>query len=172
MKARYYVIGQGGIRYDILRYRNKIPYFLTKLYTTVDPKLKPNLTVETGVRIHLKHFDLTPFIEYTHQYDVERWEGPLGNFLFTGLRLETHGDELVPTFKRNSPFLPELHVGGYYAKVLGSDNFGYDSDLAFNLDLYRRDRLTSFLNTSLAVNSSTKNQKPHFIGYSWEPGLA
>ncbi|HEA46938.1 MAG TPA: ComEA family DNA-binding protein, partial [bacterium] len=45
--ARYYVIGQGGIRYDILRYRNKIPYFLTKLYTTVDPKLKPNLTVET-----------------------------------------------------------------------------------------------------------------------------
>lgn len=169
---RYYVIGQGGIRYDILRYRNKIPYFLTKLYATFDPNLNPNLTVETGVRIHLKNFDLTPFIEYTHQYDVERWEGPVANLFFTGLRLETHGNELVPTFKRNSPFLPELHVGGYYAKVLGSDNFGYDSNLAFNLDLYRRDRLTGFLNTSLAVNSSTKNQKPRFIGYSLEPGLA
>ncbi len=170
--CRYSAVGEGGMRYDILRYRNGIPYLLTKLYATIDPHLRPNLTLESGVRFHLKHFDLTPFIEYEHQYDVERREGPVGNFLFTGLRLETHGDELVPTFKRNSLFLPGLNVGGYYAKVLDSDDFGYDSDLAFNLDLYRKDRFIAFLNTGLVINTTTENQKPHFIGYSLEPGLA
>ncbi len=170
--GRYYAISEGGIRYDILRYRNGIPYLLTNLSATFDSNLKPNLTVESGVRFHLKNFDLTPFIEYGHQYDLERWEGSVANLFFTGLRLETHGDELVPTFRRNSPFLPELHVGGHYAKILGSDEFGWDSDVAFNLDLYRRDRLTAFLNTGLAINTSTKNQKPYYLGYSLEPGLA
>ena len=170
--VKYSAVGEGGIRYDILRYRKGVPYLLGKVYATTDSRLRPNLTLESGVRIHLKNFDLTPFVEYEHQYDVERREGPVGNFLFTGLRLETHGDELVPTFKRDSPFLPELHVGGYYAKVLGSDNFDYDSNMTFNLDLYRRDRFTAFLNTPLAINTSTENMKPRFIGYSLEPGLA
>ncbi len=169
--VKYSAVGEGGVRYDILRYRNGVPYLLGKVYATTDSRVRPNLTLESGIRFHLKNFDLTPFVEYEHQYDVERREGPVGNFFFTGLRLETHGDELVPTFKRNSSFFPELHVGGYYAKILGSDDFGYDSDLAFNLDLYQRDRFTAFLNTGLAINSTTENQKPHFIGYSLEPGL-
>lgn len=170
--SRYLAVGEGGIRYDILRYRNQVPYLLGKIYTTVDPHWRPSLTLESGIRVHLENFDLTPFIEYEHQYDAVRRSGNVGNFLFTGLRLETHPDELVSAFKRTYLFLPALHAGGYYAKILGSDGFGYDSGLAFNLDLYQRNKFTTFLNTDLDLNTSNENMKPNFISYTLEPGMA
>jgi hypothetical protein len=170
--CRYAAVGEGGVRYDILRYKRSVPYVQGKLYATIGPKVNPNLTLETGTRFHLRHFDLSPFIEYEHQYDAERREGPVGNLLFTGLRLETHTDELISAFGNRNSFLPALHAGGYYARVLGSDNFHYDSDLAFNLDLYQKDRLTAFFNTGLTLNTTTENMKPHFIGYALEPGIA
>jgi hypothetical protein len=165
-------IGKFFLRWDILRYRNYIPYFELGLSPIWGSELRWDYIIELGTRINYKRASLSPFIKYSYEHNLDRWQGLSEHFFMAGLRLESLNEassDLSPQKKEG--FSPQMHMEGYYAKVVGADDFEWDGDVTLDIELYRQETFKTFLNTNVNFLSPSGTYRPRFVTYRLEPGI-
>jgi hypothetical protein len=179
----------GRVRLDMLRFHNLIPYVeaggdllgLLKQWSFV-PK------VETGVRLHWKNAEFTPFVQWGH---TEEWlrifqnpsDGPFipkvihfesRSYMYAGGRLEFLLDrESIASRMTGAQwqFFPEVHGQGNYGLYLGSRyNYG-TGGLTLNLDLIRWQHLNLFSNLAMHMETLPTDFSLDKVLYSVDYGL-
>ncbi len=165
-------IGEFSLRWDILRYRNYIPYLELGLQSIWGSELRWDYNLELGTRINYTRAFLAPFLRYSYQHDVDRWEGMSEHFFMAGLRLEAlnKGYRDLTSEKKDS-FFPQMHMEGYYANLVGAEDFEWNGNISLNIDFFCGETLRGFLNTNVDILSPDRAYRPRFVTYRLEPGI-
>jgi hypothetical protein len=164
-------IGELLVRWDILRYKNYIPYIDARVCTILGSEIKWDYSLELGTRINYERAFLAPFIKYSYQHDVDRWEGLSEHFFMAGLRLETlTGDEPLNLKYDFSP-LSQIHMQGYYANLVGGEDFEWNGNVTIDIEIYRTQTLTAFFNTNVDFLSPDRAYRPRFVTYKLQSGI-
>jgi len=168
-----------GIRDDVFRIGNQVFYIQLSLNSTYDDRgIKLNPSVEIGDRIRLsENISLIAFISYEHFYDwYSLGEGE--DFFSAGLGLEMGlGHEKPNNFsnpeKRRISWAPRIHIDGGYAGIVDNEDYGYSSDVAFDVNLLKlgQDKIMS-LNTYAGILTLPHDLNPYLVQYDIGPSLA
>jgi hypothetical protein len=183
------------IRDDIIRSGRHVIFAQLDLNTIYDDRginLSPRLEIGDRIRLN-RNTSLIPFLSYERYrdwYDLEdgeqffvagiRMQGNLGVHRDTGIGFREDNDPGTAARKetgsedpdqqsqqnRNLHWTPRFHVDGGYASVLDSDEYGYNSDVAIDLDLLEWDSNTLSLDTYTGVLTPPGDLVPDFIQHS------
>ena len=164
-------IGELSLRWDILRYKNYIPYLELGLNPIWGSESRWDYHFELGTRINYRRAILAPFIRYSYQHDLDRWKGESEHFFMLGLRLETLSKEYIDSLEKKGGFSPQVHMEGYYANLVGADDFEWNGNLSLNIDFLQEEFLRVFLNTNVDNLSPSGEWRPRFVTYQLEPGI-
>ncbi len=167
-----------GMRDDVFRIGNQIFYIQLSLNSIYDHR-GINLTpfLEIGDRIHLNEdICLTAFISYEHFHD---WYsiGEKEDFFSAGLGIEMGlGHEKPNNFsnpeKLRISWTPKIHINGGYASIVSNEDYGYSSDVAFDLDILKLDQNKTFtLNTYAGILTLPHDHYPYLIEYDIGPSV-
>ena len=165
-------IGEFSLRWDILRYKNYIPYLELGLQSIWGSELRLDYNLELGTRINYTKAFLAPFIKYSYEHDIDRWKGIDEHFFMAGLRLETLSRDdysLIP--QEQFGMFPQINMEGYYANLVGAEAFEWNGNVSLNIDFFRGENLRTFLNTNVDILSPDRAFRPRFITYTLEPGI-
>jgi hypothetical protein len=167
-----------GMRDDVFRIGNQVFYIqlsLNSIYDNRGINLSPFL--EIGDRIYLnENICLTAFISYEHFHDwysIEEGE----DFFSAGLGLEMRlGHEKPDNFsnpeKPRISWTPRIHINGGYASIVANEDYGYSSDVTFDLDILKLDQNKTFtLNTYAGILSLPHDHYPYLVEYDIGPSL-
>ena len=163
-------IGNFSLRWDILRFRNYIPYLKMNIQPIWGSEVKWDYNLELGTRINYLHSFFAPFLRYSYQHNLDRWEGESEHFLIAGLRLETLNKKDITSIKKED-FSPIVHMEGYYANLVGADDFEWAGNVTINIDFFQKESLRGFLNTNVELLSPDRAYRPRFVTYTFEPGI-
>jgi hypothetical protein len=163
--------GKFSLRWDILRYKNYIPYFELGLHSIWGSELKWDYIIELGTRINYRYAFISPFLRYSYQSDLDRWRGLSEHFFIAGLRLETLSRQDLLSSQQKSGISPQMHMQGYYANFVGAKDFEWHGNATLDIDFYRRDNFRVFLNTNVDLISPSGAYRPRFATYKLEPGI-
>jgi hypothetical protein len=179
---------RGSIRLDVLRFHNLVPYVQAGGDVLGQEQWNFVPKVETGVRMHWKNFEFTPFVQWGH---TEEWlriyqnvaDGPYvpktihfesRSYLYAGGRLEFLLDrESIATRNTGAPWqvFPEVHGQGDYGLYLGSQYNSSDGGFNLNLDLVRWQQLSLFANLGMHAESTPETFGPENVLYSVDYGF-
>jgi hypothetical protein len=181
------------IRDDIYRYGRHVFYAQLDLDSIYDDRgIQVNPRLEIGDRIRLnRNTRMVPFLSYQRFHDWYdlgegeefflagvRIEGNIGGETDTGDRVKSGSGEPDPesgqeaTPDRQSPqdryltWTPRLRVDGGYASVVDSDDYGFSSDVAIDLDFLEWNSNTLTLNTFTGVLTPPDDLVPNIIQYA------
>ncbi|MCU0822385.1 MAG: hypothetical protein MUC95_07930 [Spirochaetes bacterium] len=154
---------KSAFRYDALRVFNVIPYLECEATAIVDERyqrVRFNRTAETGLRMHFRGADFTPFFSYVYKNDAEVYNGPQLDAYLAGFRLEALLYSYEPgTEKTDSTgsgsfeILPEIRFLCQYAKLLFNKNLNYNHKINFEADVVKAGQLYLFFSSGLLHNS-------------------
>ena len=168
-----------GIRDDVFRIGNQVFYIQLNLDSIYDDRgITVNPFIEIGDRIRLsEHICLTAFISYEHFRD---WYsiGEGEDFFSAGLGLEMGlGREKPDNFsnpgKLRIAWAPRIRINGGYASIVDNEDYGYSSDVSFDLELLKlgQDK-TLTLNTYAGILTLPDDLNPYLVKYDVGPSLA
>ena len=163
--------GELSLRWDILRYKNYIPYLELGLNPIWGSQSRWDYDLELGTRINYSRAVLSPFLRYSYRHDLERWKGESEHFFMVGIRLETLSKEYRDSLKKREGFSPQMHMEGYYANLVGAEDFEWNGNVSLNIDLFQAENLRGFLNTNVDSISPSGAYRPRFLTYQIEPGI-
>jgi hypothetical protein len=176
------------VRLDVLRFHNLIPYVLAGGVVLGQGQWNFIPKVETGVRLHWKNFEFTPFVQWGHTQEWLRiYRNPVDgpylpkviqfdsrSYLYAGGRLEFLLDkESIATRDTGAQWqiFPEVHgqadYGIYAASSYNSSTGGYK----LNLDLVRWRHLSLFSYLGMSMESPPSTFAPEHVLYTLDYGL-
>ena len=167
-----------GVRNDVFKWCNQVFYIQLEVDSTYDDRgIRLNPYVEIGDRIRLnENISLIPFVSYEHFHDwYSLGEGE--DFFFTGLGLEMGlGHEKPDNFsnpdKLRMSWTPRIHINGGYASIVSNEDYGYSSDVNFDLDILRLGQNKTFsLNSCVGMLTLPDDLNPYLVVYEIGPSL-
>ncbi|MFX0200671.1 MAG: hypothetical protein ACFFCW_31510 [Candidatus Hodarchaeota archaeon] len=167
-----------GARDDVFKIGNQVFYIQLEVNSIYDDRgVRLNPSVEIGDRISLnENICLIPFVSYKHFHDwYSLGEGE--DFFFAGLGLEMglrHGkhNNFSNPGKLRISWAPEIHIDGGYASIVNNEDYGYSSDVAFDLDLLKLYQDKTFtLNTYAGILTLPDDLNPYLVKYDIGPSL-
>lgn len=167
-----------GGRDDVFRIGNHVFYIQLEVNSTYDDRgIKLNPCVEIGDRICLnENISLIPFVSYEHFHDWYRI-GEGEEFFFAGLGLEMglgheKSDDLSNREKLGISWTPRIHINGGYASLVANEDYGYSSDVHFDLDLLKLGQNKTFsLITYAGILTLPDDLNPYIVMYKIGPSL-
>jgi len=167
-----------GVRDDVFKWGNHVFYIELEVDSTYDDRgIRLNPCVEMGDRIRLKeNIALIPFVSYEHFHDwYSLGEGE--DFFFAGLGLEMglgheKPDNLSNPEKLRISWTPRIHIDGGYASIVSNEDYGYSSDVNFDLDILRLGQNKTFsLNSYVGILTLPDDLNPYLVVYEIGPSL-
>ncbi len=173
----------GRVRLDVLRFHNLVPYVEAggELLGREEWNFIPKL--ETGVRIHARNVEFTPFVQWGHTEEWLRYfyggnviQFESRSYLYAGGRLEFLLDresivQRASLADRAWQFFSEVHGQGEYGLYAGSRYSLGAGGLNLNLDLIRWQHLSLFSNLMMHMDSAPKGLNPDKVLLSVDYGL-
>jgi hypothetical protein len=167
-----------GLRNDVFKWFNQVFYIQLEVDSTYDERgIRLNPFVEIGDRIRLnENISLIPFVSYGHFHDwYSLGEGE--DFFLAGLGLEMGlGHEKPDNFsnpdKLRMSWTPRIHINGGYASIVSHEDYGYSSDVNFDLDILRLGQNKTFsLNSCVGILTLPDDLNPYLVVYEIGPSL-
>ena len=162
--------GDISFRWDIVRYRNKIPYIQLELHPIWGKGLQWDYSAELGTRINSHSAYLSPFIRYGFLHNMDVWQGESEHFISAGIKIGTHRGNIQS--KTPFRFLPEMKMRCRYGALAGADDFEYNSGVTFDMRLFQEENYWVYLDTDVEFTTPDRKDRPRFASFYLEPGLA
>jgi hypothetical protein len=173
----------GRVRLDLLRFHNLVPYVEAGGELLGQEKWSFIPRVETGVRLHWKTVEFTPFVQWGH---TEEWLRTIyggraihfetRSYLYAGGRLEFLLDRETIAYRASLgeepwQFFSAVHGQAEYGLYVGSPHNLGAGGLNLNLDLIRWRRLNLFSNLIMHMDSAPNGLGPDKMLLAVDYGL-
>lgn len=165
-------LGKANIRWDVLRYRNMVPYLQGGVSVFQGPGWNGHYSVELGSRFSLSSVSVSPFLQWQYAQEIDEWPEMKGHSYMAGIRWHTLAQgESRNHVNKKYDFFNTMHFEGFYSRILNSENFHYQANMKIDTEIFRSEDWRTILTTR--VNNLTPNDefRPRYTRFFIEPRL-